>query len=435
MRRAQEFLAPALPILREVVGDLPEPRFRPIGLADLSTIADPELAALVRFGPGNDSGPEALLRAQEAFQPFRVAYYAVGGDCILLPGGTSELARWVKDQVSAGGEPARFLQDFVRLGLVQEAARHALDRRYNLARRFAECRGAEEAFALEALAEGRALGITREVARRLGTEAALPLLTERYRQFVPPQPGTGARWLLEQRYRACAWGLAFFDFAEARRIPEAEQRVFAHPPVQVALVQRPELYWQVEAPLRPGLEGRLARQAKSLAHWKWDWTPQPWTADMVRDVARMLGAAERAEKCLAGWQEAGCLTWRGKRDQRAEVAVGAVRFADTSQARAYYALSIDLQREQDKLLNFNPAAPQRVVKSDSVSVEFPGAEDAVRTEKLFQPVGTAGPPIAVTTLLVRAGNLVVLFTWRDVAPDPNWASQLLSGLTAEAARP
>ena len=46
-------------------------------------------------------------------------------------------------------------------------------------------------------------------------------------------------------------------------------------------------------------------------------------------------------------------------------------------------------------------------------------------------VGVEGPPIAVTTLLLRAGDLVVLFTWRDLSPDPDWAGKLLGSIAAE----
>lgn len=438
--RALSLLAPARAALQEALGEpVPEgPRFRCADLTELRQTADPELEAILRFGSSGDSSLDGLARgrrqALETLWHFLAAYHPPGSDSILLPTSDGELARWVQSQAPAGVESAAFLQDFARLALVHEVVRLVLDRRYDLANRFGRCRNAEETQALEALAEGRALGITRQVARQLGAENALPLLTERFRQFTPKGMAPN-RELIEQRYRACAWGLAFFDFAEAQRVPDAERRVFAHVPAQLSLVRRPELYWQVEASLRPGLEGRLARQAKTLPHWQWDWAPQPWTPAMVREVAELFGAKERAEKCLTAWREGGCLVWRDKRNPRVEVAVGAVQFADAAAARAYYGLSVDLQREQDNLLNATPGAPQRVVWSRSESVTIAGAEEAVRTEKRFQPVGGTEPPIAVTTLLLRAGERVVLFTWRDGPADPDWASRLLAGLGGDAPRP
>src|SRR5262249_60328621 len=100
-----------------------------------------------------------------------VCQYAEGHNVIVVAADNLEkIAAW--DPALTKVNSPQFLQ----LALVYEAARCHLDHRYDLATLRAACRDAEEFDALQALVEGRALDVTRQVAARLGTEAPLPRL-------------------------------------------------------------------------------------------------------------------------------------------------------------------------------------------------------------------------------------------------------------------
>lgn len=429
------------------------PLFRPVSAADFRRISDPELEAQVNAQFPHLRGAEltqALEAAKEALRTITVAHHRAGTDTLLLPAQTPWFAQWVESHTPPGGQPGDFRKEFARLSLVHEAARLALDQRYQLAQRFGECRDRNDFAVLQALIEGRALWLTYRVAQRRGSEDCVPLLTERYRQI--DNQGSGglllfmlrtwqpSAWtlsgmneeLFRQRHWAAFHGLAFFDYLEKHGVADLEQLVFTDPPRRAEWIEDPQLYWRFVRGHIQGLAGALARLQERLPATEWQARAQPWTPEMVRQVAELLKAQDRAEKVLQGWQDGASVVWTQRQGSGAQVAVGAVRFADAASARAYFGLTIDLQRQQDELLNLSPASPQRVAKSQSRQLQLEGVDEAVECVKTFQTEEAKEAPLQVTTLLIRSGNLVILHTWRDLPANPAWALSFFRALVTDA---
>jgi hypothetical protein len=435
------------PLLEEALGyplNSP-PCFRPVNAAELQQIADPELEAQLRWqypGLSNATRKQVLEATRDAFRAVSVALYRSGND-ILLPANSPRLAQWAEYQTPSGTTPAAFRKDFVTLALVLEAARLALDQHYQLTRRWAECRSRDEFDVLAALYEGQALWLTRRVARRLGLDACFPLLPDRldcmlrrpadatfddraeHASLSDRELYTLCWQTLCERHRIAIYGLGFFDYLEKQGIGNAADRVFAQPPPKLAWVEHPELYCNAELRDPGSLVQILDRLGDDFRKRNWDCNSQPWTPEMVRQVAANLGALDQAERVLHSWKDGAALLCKTTGDE--ELAVGVVRLTDDAGARAYFGLSADLQRKQDELLNTRPGSPQRVAKSETHSVALPGTDEAVRTDKEFQEEGVARPA-HVGTLLTRTGNLVALFTWRELTPDPDWAGRFLADL-------
>src|SRR5262249_1581286 len=118
-----------------------------------------------------ESLPSALEATQALWRSASVACHREGSDTILLlPEQLAGIARW------DGSLAAVATSAFFQLALVHETVRWVLDQRYGLARRRAACRDWEMFQALQALVEGRAQWVTRQVAVKMGTEASFPLL-------------------------------------------------------------------------------------------------------------------------------------------------------------------------------------------------------------------------------------------------------------------
>lgn len=427
------------------------PSFRTVNAAQLQEIADTELDVQLRWqfpGLAESVRTQASAAASDAFRAVSVALYRSGNE-ILLPANSPRLAQWAEYQTPAGGNPVAFRKDFATLALVLEAARMALDQRYQLTKRWAACRSRDEFDVLEALYEGQALWLTRRVARRLSLDACFLLLTDRLdcvlrrpadvsfddrteREALSDRELYTLCWLvLRERHRTALFGLGFFDYLEKQGIRDAADRAFAQPPSKLAWVEHPELYCKAELRTPGSLAYVLDQLGDRFKNDAWDCRLQPWTPEMVRQVAVNLGAQEQVERVLHSWQDGAALLYVPKTEgAEAEVALGVVRLTDAAGARAYFGLSSELQRKQDELLNTRPNSPQRVAKSETHTLPLAGADEAVRTDKEFQPA--EGRPARVTTLLVRSGNLVALFTWRELAPDPDWASRFLAELLADS---
>jgi len=422
------------------------PCFRPVNAAELQQIADPELEAQLRWqfpGLADAARKQALEATRDAFRAVSVALYRSGSD-ILLPANSPRLAQWAEYQAPAGTTAAEFRKDFVTLALVLETARLALDQRYQLTRRLAACRSRDEFDVLEALYEGQALWLTRRVARRLSLDACFPLLPDRLDCMLrrPADATFDDRaehaslsdrelytlcWLtLCERHRTAIFGLGFFDYLEKQGIGNAADRAFGQLPPKLAWVEHPELYCNAELRAPDSLVQVLDRLGDEFRKRNWDCNPQPWTPEMVRQVAANLGAQEQTERVLHSWKDGAALLCKTNAGA-GELAVGVVRLTDEAGARAYFGLSAELQRKQDELLNTRPDSPQRVAKSETHALPLPGTDEAVRTDKEFQEEALA-QPAHVSTLLVRTGHLVALFTWRELTPDPDWAGRFLADL-------
>src|SRR5205085_4881940 len=171
-----------------------------------------------------------------------------------------------------------------------------------------------------------ALWVTRNVARCLGIEAIFPLLTRCYLHVPDTLPDLGSRAVSQESLRrqhwACVQGLAFFDYLEQHGCRDAEARVFAHPPRQVAWVKQPELYLRAQRSSRQELADALAHLAETVPAAAWTAAQQPWTPDMICQAASLLGERPRAEKIVQGWDEGRSLIWTGKTHPGRQVAVG-----------------------------------------------------------------------------------------------------------------
>lgn len=337
------------------------------------------------------------------------------------------------ESVSEGSASA----DFLQLVLVQEMTRLVLEQRHGLTRKLTSCRDEEEFQALQAVSEGRNLWVTRQAARRLGTEKAFAQLTKRYQQAPDHAPDSYIRAvvqkMLQQRQWACVQGLAFFDALEQKNFRDLEKRVFGHPPRKVLWINQPELYWRAEQANRVDLTETLATIEKALPGSAWTATQQPWTPEMVRQVSGLLGEKERTEHVLRSWDEAHSLIWSARDNPSHQVAVGVARFVDAGGARAYQGLAIDLQRKQDELLGSGRGGTCKLVGSPtSTTLRLAGAEEAVRLDKCLQiAAGGSESQWTVSELLVRTGNLVIEFSWQGTPADPAWAERILADIQAK----
>jgi hypothetical protein len=429
--------AQARPYLEEALGLRLErlPRFKVVAASALRELREPELETQIRWQFPDLQG-ESLARvvgpAVVVEHGARVALYDPSTDTILLvPEIARQMAAW--DESLATADSIAFLQ----LSLVHETVRLFLQQRYDLVKRQSACRDGEEFQALQAVIAGRAQWVTRQVTRRLGTEAYFPLLARCYLHVPDTLPDLGLRAVsqesLRRRHSACVQGLAFFDYLEQHGFRDAEAKVFAHPPRQVAWVKQPELYLQAQRSGRADLADTLVRVTTSMPAAEWNAIQQPWTPDMVCQAASLLGERQRAEKIVTGWDEARSLIWTGKTRPDRQVAVGVVRFQDTASARGYYNFALELQRKQDELLGTACSNGRRTVESKFETVRLRHAEEAVRSDKQFQ-FGPESKPTAVSQLWVRAGTKVIEFTWQGLPGDPAWAEQVLDVLLPDAQR-
>jgi hypothetical protein len=426
----------AKPYLEETLGRPlgSAPRFLMITPPDWRQLFDSEREAQLRYQFSELRGDE-LNRARttlaEACRRAETVRRREDADLVLVSSENPTLAAWVEKQAPQGIRPEQWRRDFLQLSLVYEAARWSLEQQHRLPQRWQACRDGDEFQALQALAAGRALWITRRVARRLGTEACMPLLTERYLHVPDADTEPGLRLVVQQvlrrRHWACEKGLAFFDYLERQKVTDAESRVFARPPRLSAWIERPDVYLDAEQNQRPDLAAILARVERALSPA--DWTPaqQPWTPDMIRQSATLLGVRERGERVARDWQDGRSLMWSGKDRPGCQVGVGLIRFQDAAGARAYVGLAADLQRKQDELLNAPCAEGRRVIESHSSAVQLRGADEAALCDKRVQ-FGAGGEPVAISQLWARAGNQVVEFTWNGVPANTAWAQQMLDAI-------
>ncbi|MBY0525695.1 MAG: hypothetical protein K2R98_19980 [Gemmataceae bacterium] len=422
------------------------PRFRAASPAELRQLADAELEAQLYWQCPRLVGPErkdALAAAQEALAAVSIARHRPASDAILLPGHLPWLAQWVESRAPSGIPPAAFRKEFVQVSLVHEVVRMVLEQRYGLAQRWKTCRDAEEFRALQAVVEGRAMQITRTVAGRMGWGTSVPLLMDRLQMLCNarsdspspianvPRLGEMEEQLLKQRHLACVAGLGMWDALEALNLQDAEVRLFNDPPRRMVEVQKPELMAQK---YNRCLAAALFRLRESnFPPNTWQMSPEPWTPDMVRQVALLLKAGERAEQVLQSWQEGASLVGHPTGMAGPQLGIGVVRLNDAAAGRSYFGLTVDLQRKQDEVLNGSPASPQRVAKSRSQTVRLAGIDEGMLNEKEFE-IPDAGQTLKVTTLLVRSGALVAQFTWRDLTADPEWAARFFAGLVADLQR-
>jgi hypothetical protein len=310
--------------------------------------------------------------------------------------------------------------EFLQLALIREAVLYVLDSRYRLAELRRRCSDGDAQQALQAVIEGRALQVTEQVARRLGTSAYFPLLTQCYLHVPEPASDGNQRtvnyYTIRRMHWACIQGVAFFDYLKAQGIKDAEKLAFSTPPRQARWMDQPELYVRARIANLSDLGATLATFSSAVAAGNWKVEQEPWTPAMVRQVAELFGEKGRIDKVLAGWDEGRSLVWTSKNPPLDQIGLGVIRFANPAAARAYFGFAIDLQRKQDiKLGDGN-------TKSREVSLR--GADQAVRSDGK-RMVWVSAPSLPVTVLLIRSGPWVFEWTWYGLPPKIAWAERLL----------
>jgi len=432
--KVPELFAQALPHLEAVLGAPLErpPQFRVVTPDQFWPLPDPDLDAALRWHfpeLTDDAFRRALDATRYVAAGVTVARHAEGSDVIhVLPDNLTAIARWDASlaQVDSPG--------FLQLALVHATVRMVLDRRYDLAARRKACRDGEEWQALQAVFEGRALWLTARVARRLGSAVYLPLLAQRYLRVpdvaADPALRTISQTALRQRYWACANGLAFFNYLDEKGLKDAEKRAFARPPRQVRWIERPELYVRAEEGNRPDLAAALRSLQESLPAAEWSEAQQPWTPAMLRQVAALLGEGVRAERVIGTWNEGRSVVWAHRKDSSRQVAVSVVRHETPAGARAYFGFAMDLQRKQDQLSGTcGPAI--RVLESKATGINLPGVDEAVRNDKRVQ-YGAGSGPVSVSTVLARAGDVVIECSWHGLPVESAWAERVIAAALSAA---
>ncbi len=431
--KAADLFAQARPHLEAVLGIKLErvPQLRIVPVAEFQRLPDPELEASLHWLFPDLKG-DAFHRAAEV-----VRYVAATATVARHVEGSGTIHVLAENLPAIAGWDARLEQvnspAFLQLALVHETVRLVLEQRYDLARRRRECRDAEEFLALQAMLEGRASWITLRVAQRLGTQAHFGLLAECYLRVpdLAPDPAlrTMSQLALRQRHWAATHGLAFFDHLQEKGLADAEQRAFTRPPRVTRWVERPDLYVRAEQSKRTDLATALRALADTLPRAEWSGAQQAWTPAMVRQVAGLLGERERADRAVAAWDEGRSLVWTLRQDPRKQVALSLARHATEAGARTYFGFAVDLQRKQDQMAGSSCAPAIRVLESKATALKLPGFDEAVRNDKRVQ-YGSAGEPIAVSTLLARVGNLVVECSWYGLPAETEWASRVAASALA-----
>jgi hypothetical protein len=422
--------------LEAVVGARLErpPQFRLATVEQLRSLPDSDVEAHLRWqfpALRDEARRQALEAALHVAASDTAARHVEGSDVIFVnPDQPGALAR-LDERLAPAAAP-----EFLQLALVHEAALYILDTRYDLRRRRAACRDQEAYKVLQACMDGWAQWVTWQVARRLGTEAFFPLLAERF-LHVPdvgtdPAQRTVSQTALRQRYWAYTEGLAFFTHLEEQGMRQVDRQVFTRPPRQVGWIERPQLYVWAERTGRADLAAALARLEQLPPPGRWQAAQQPWTPAMVRQVAALVGERQPMDKILASWDEGRSLVWTMNGSLGHQVAISVVRHDTPAAARCYYGFAVALERKSDELSRGPCAGVMRVVETKSAAIALPGVEEAVRYDKRVQ-FGQGGAPVAVTTLLARAGDLVIEFTWHGAPADTGWAGRVVDVLLKQAA--
>jgi hypothetical protein len=415
------------PEIERVLG-YPPPRVRvEIAARAESQSGDVEMHLRLRF-PHLDkaSYPPALADARAVNEQAELA--RVGkGTIRVYPEHAARMPRWHSSMQAAAGP------DLIKLAMVHELVRSALETRYDLARKRATCRDAEEWFALEAVIEGRAQWVTRELAGRLGLQAAFPLLAQRllYVPDVSPDPALRlmSQSVQRQKYWANTEGLTFWTYLDSVKEGD-EAKVFARPPRETKWISQPALYVAAMRDRRQDLAAVLAALQTSLPGADWSVQPQAWTPGMLVQVAALLGERPRAEKIVPSWVEGRSLIWSKKNDPACVVSLSVARFDSAGNARAYFGFAVDLQRKRDELSNTPGGLPLRVVESRTAKPALDAADEAILLEKKVELPGSR-QPVPVHTLLVRQGDQVVEMSWHGLSADVTWAQSILRSLVAQ----
>jgi hypothetical protein len=293
--------------------------------------------------------------------------------------------------------------------------KYALDVRYDLTRRRAACRDAEEWFALQAIVEGRAQEVTRKLALDAGMEKAFPRLADRFLHAADVALDPGLRTTSQSAMRQLHWaytrGRQFWAYLEEQGVKDAEKEVFAHPPRLTQWIENPELYVRARKDGRRDLATIMSGLERLLPAG--DWTPaqQAWTPRMVIQASEAFGDKALAEKRVEGWQEGRTLVWTSRRNSGRLVSVSVARFQNPTAARAFLNFTVDLERKADEKLG--------ITKSSCRALAVKGADEAVLSERTMQN-------LAIAVLRLRRQDQFFELSWYGAPADVvAWAEELL----------
>jgi hypothetical protein len=401
--------------------------------AQLPRVPDADLDAHLRWHfPHLQGTTLAKTRevARQVVATATVAQYAEGHNVIVVvPDNFEKIAAWDPELARVNSA------EFVQLALVYEAVRAHLDQRFNLAKLRADCCDAEDFAALQALVDGRAYEVCRRVAERLGTQALVPLLAQRWLrvpdEVADPSLKAASQTYLHGRAAAATRGAAFHNALWDAALKDVEGEIFTARPRQLSAVARPARWLGSRFKQQPSLAEVLRPLEGTFPGADWQPMQQSWTPAMLGQVAAMLGAPkERVEKAAASWYEGRTLVWlqRGRPDR--QVALSVVRHDGEAGARSYLGFAVDLQRKQDTLPPGTCGPTIQVVESKMTSLRLEGFDEAVRNDKRIR-LG-AGEPVPVSVLLARSGELVVECTWHGGTADAATAERLVQAVRAGA---
>jgi len=426
---AAGLFAEARPHIEAVMGyrfDSP-PRFRMANERDLEKWrrADVEAGISWQFPDVARAGGTALAdtarEARRGYMSACIAGASGGREIILFPGNTAKIAVWSPELAGLNTKA------FAQLALVHEAVRMAVEIRYNVTDRQRACADADRFFATEALVEGRAQWVTREVAKRLGTEAAFPLLAQIWLHVPDRLSNPVLRAATQEFYRRRYWmlasGLAFQD-ALARAGISDEAAIFnRHIPSM--WIDHPDRCVRALRDRRAGLEVVLACIECTLPPDLWEPKQETCTPEMIKQAAGTFGEGERAESSLAACEEARQVVWTGKPAGRA-IALNLIRFETPVAAGAYYRFALALQQKADQQLANGPGV-LRLVDERSKAFAVSGVDACTWTDKKLAVSGSQSGPsnIAASTLVVHDGALVIEIQWQNLPGDENWARRLI----------
>ncbi len=425
----------ARPHVEAVLGQAIESplRLRLATAADLLQAPDPELAVQVAWQFPDVRGEKMLATAfRAAKEASRSATPAVydprTGEILVQVEAGKQIASW--NVALARADSAAFMQ----LAIVRAVVERHLDQTYHLGQRWQRCQDAEAFQILQTIRAGRALWLTQQAAKRLGTDAYGSLLFQCCR-YVPDGNRENAlkhvcHETLRRRYALAVEGLAFCDYLTEQQWPDVERRMFEQPPRQLAWIARPELYVKSRRSARQGLAEAFRRLEATPPAGDWNVSQQPWTPAMVRQAASLLGQQKQADKSLRSWDEARTLLWVDKRDADKQIALSAVRFENEAAARTYYGFANDLQRKRDEASNAPDAAMLRVLESRTNACTLGPASEAVHFEKVLQRASQCAP-LTERKVLARLGDTVVEVAWYGLPDDNAWAERALVALSKQ----
>jgi hypothetical protein len=427
---AAGLFAEARPQVEAVMGYRfdPPPRFRVANERDLENWRRAEVEAEIGWQfpdiakAGGIAVAETARQARRGYMSACIAGASSGREIILFRSNAAKIAAW--SPTLAGLNTRAFTQ----LALVHEAVRMSLESRYNIMDRQRACADGDSFLATQALVEGRAQWVTREVARQLGTQAAFPLLAEIWLHVPDGLSDPAMRAATQEFYRRRYWmlasGLAFQDALVSAGTNDEATMFNRHIPSM--WIDHPDRYVRALRERRTGLEVVLASLECTLPPDLWEPRQETCTPEMIKQAAGTFGERDRAESALASCEEAGQVVWTGKPAGRA-IALNLIRFETPVAAGAYYRFALALQQKADQRLA-NGSGALRLVDERSKTFVVSGVDACTWTDKKLAVSGSPGrrdSSIPASTILAHDGVLVIEIQWQNLPGDMNWARRAI----------